>query len=108
MLSGIHWTAALLAGMQGPGKVAVRSWGSPKAAYATKLRSQEEEVLRRGVRKGGDLLVPVFERGYASGPWRQLLPSVKVRLVSRWLTTPHVFDDKGEQKKVWHLGQGQK
>jgi hypothetical protein len=108
MVTGMHWTSGLIAGMEGPVKVAVMSWWTTKGDYATKLRSEQEEMLRKGVRKWGDLLVHVFDRGYASGPWLHLLQSLKLTFVIRWIKTHHVFDYKGEEKKLWQVGLGKK
>lgn len=83
MVTGMHWTSGFVAGMQGPVKVAVMSWWTTKGDSATKLRSEQEEMLRKCVRKWGGMLVHVFDRGYASGPWLQLLQSLKLKFVIR-------------------------
>jgi transposase len=90
MVTGMQWTGAFIAGMEGPIKVALMSWWTTKGDYATKLRQQEEELLRICVRKWGNTLIHVFARGYSSGPWICLLESLRVRFVIRW-------------KKVWYL-----
>jgi Transposase DDE domain len=35
-------------------------------------------------RQWGDILLHIFDRGYASGPWIQVLQSLKVKFVIRW------------------------
>lgn len=87
---GMQWTAALIAGMQGLPQLAVSRWWSTKGVFATKLRDIEEEALRVTVRKWGPLLVHVFDRGYASGPWLQVLATYRARFVIRWIKS-HVF-----------------
>ena len=108
MVTGMQWSAALIAGMAGPVKVALMTWWTTKGDYATKLRKQEEEMLRTCVRKWGDLLVHVFDRGYASGPWIQLLQSLRVKFVIRWIKKHYFFDANGIEKKLWQIGQGKK
>jgi len=108
MVAGMHWTGALIAGMEGTIHIALMSWWTTKGDYATKLRAQEEELLRRCVRKWGDILVHVFDRGYASGPWIQLLQSFRVPFVLRWIKKHYFFDAKGLEKKLWQIGQGKK
>jgi len=54
------------------------------------------------------MLLHIFDRGYASGPWIQVLQSLKVRFVIRWKKGHHFFDAKGEEKKLWQIGQGKK
>ena len=59
-MTGMDWTGALITGLEGVVKVAVMSWWTKKGDYATKLREQQERLLRRVVRQWGDLLLPVF------------------------------------------------
>ena len=105
---GMQWTGALIAGMEGLPKVAIMRWWTTKGDYATKLREYEEKVLRDCIRKWGDLLLYVFDRGYASGPWLQLLQALKVRFVIRWKKGLIFFDGSGAEKKLWQIGQGKK
>ena len=63
MVTGMHWTGALLAGLEGIPKIALMSWWTTKGDYATKTRKQEEEMIRKWVKKWGDILVHVFDRG---------------------------------------------
>jgi hypothetical protein len=84
MVTGMQWTGALIAGMEGIVKVAAMSWWTTKGDYAIKQREKEEEMLRKVVRKWGDILIHVFDRGYSSGPWIQLLQGLRVKFVIRW------------------------
>lgn len=108
MVTGMHWTGALIAGLEGIPKIALMNWWTTKGAYATKTRQQEEELVRTCVRKWGDLLVHVFDRGYASGPWIQFLQAMRVKFVIRWIKKHHFFDLNGEEKKLWQIGRGKK
>ena len=63
MVTGMHWTGALLAGLEGIPQIALISWWTTKGDYATKTRKQEEEMIRKWVKKWGDILVHVFDRG---------------------------------------------
>jgi hypothetical protein len=96
---GMQWTAGLIAGMQGIPSLAVSKWWTTKGDFATKLRETEEELLRLAVRKWGGILVHVFDRGYASGYWLQVLERLQVRFIIRWIKN-HVFITlAGEEKK---------
>jgi hypothetical protein len=76
--------------------------------FATRLRDTEEEALRVTVRKWGSGLIHVFDRGYASGFWLQILTKYRARFVIRWIKK-HVFLTRaGEEKKLWQIGQGKK
>ena len=107
-VTGMQWTGALITGMEGAIKVAFMSWWTTKGDYATRMREQEEELLRKCVRQWGDLLLHIFDRGYASGPWIQVLQSLKVKFVIRWKKGHFFFNANGEQKKLWQIGQGKK
>ena len=103
MVTGMHWTGAFIAGLEGIPKMALMRWWTTKGTYATQTRHQEEEMLRTCIRKWGDLLVHVFDRGYASGPWIQLLQTLKVKFVIRWIKKHKFFDSHGVEKKVWEI-----
>ena len=107
-VTGMQWTGALITGMEGMIKVALMSWWVTKGEYATQLRAQEEKMVRTFVRQWGDLLLHIFDRGYASGPWIHLLQSLKVRFVIRWKKGHHFFHANGQEKKLWQIGHGKK
>jgi Transposase DDE domain len=108
LVTGMHWTGALIAGAEGIPKIAFMSWWTTKGDYATKTRAQEEEMIRNCVRKWGDSLLHVFDRGYASGPWIQFLQSLRVKFVIRWIKNHKFFDENGVEKKLWEIGRGKK
>lgn len=105
---GMQWSAALVAGMGGLPHLALSRWWTTKGVFATKLRETEEDLLRVVVRKWGSLLVHVFDRGYASGPWLEVLATYRVRFVIRWVKKHVFFTAAGEEKKLWQIGQGKK
>jgi hypothetical protein len=105
---GMQWTAALISGMHGIPQVAVTRWWTTKGDWASKLRETEEELLRVTVRQWGPLLVHVFDRGYASAYWLQVLGRYRCRFVIRWIHTHVVWTLDGHEKKLWQVGQGKK
>jgi hypothetical protein len=105
---GMQWTAALIAGMQGLPHLAVTRWWTTKGVFATRLRDTEAEALRICVRKWGPLLVHVFDRGYASGYWLQVLSTYRARFVIRWIKNHLFLLNSGAEKKLWQIGQGKK
>ena len=60
------------------------------------------------MRQWGDILLHIFDRGYGSGPWIQALQILKVKFVIRWKKGHFFFNEKGEKKKLWQVGQGKK
>lgn len=105
---GMEWTGALIAGLQGIPKIAIMSWWTTKGAYGEKLREKEESLLRICVRKWGPLLTYVFDRGYASGPWLEVLEHFRVTFVIRWIKRHIFYDQEGKEKKLWEIGRGKK
>jgi hypothetical protein len=86
----------------------VTRWWTTKGVFATRLREMEEELLRVTVRKWGPLLTHVFDRGYASAHWLQILSSYRARFVIRWIKNHLFLTMGGEEKKLWQIGQGKK
>jgi len=94
---GMEWTGTIITGLQGIPRLAVMRWWTTKGAYAEKMREKEEEILRLLVRKWGPLLTFVFDRGYASGPWLQVLEKLGVTFIIRWIKTHLFTDQEGKQ-----------
>ena len=107
-VTGMQWTGALIAGMEGIVQVAMMSWWTTKGDYAIKQREKEEEMLRRVVRKWGNIFIHVFDRGYASGPWLRLLQSLNVIFLIRWKKNHFFWDNNGKEKKLWQIGHAKK
>jgi hypothetical protein len=107
-VTGMQWTAAIIAGMEGPVKVAAMRWWTTKGDYATRLREQEEEMLRTLVRKWGRLLIYIFDRGFATGPWLAVLQRLGVRFVIRWIKKHTFLTVLGQEKKLWQILAGKK
>ncbi len=105
---GMDWTGTIITGLEGIPKLAIMRWWTTKGDYAAKLREKEEEVLRLLVRTWGPLLTFVFDRGYASGPWLEVLERFRVRFIIRWIKTHLFYDQEGRAKKVWEIGRGKR
>lgn len=105
---GMEWTGALIAGLEGVPRLALMKWWTTKGAYAEKLREKEEELLRITVRKWGQGLTYVFDRGYASGPWLAVLWKFRVTFIIRWIKKHIFYDLEGREKKLWEIGRSKK
>lgn len=105
---GMEWTGRILTGLEGIPKLALMRWWTTRGDYAEKLREKEEEVLRVLVRTWGPLLTMVFDRGYASGPWLEVLEGFGVRLIIRWIKKHLFYDQEGREKNLWEIGRGKK
>ena len=107
-VTGMEWTAALITGMEGTIKVAVMSWWTKRGEYATKLREEQERLLRKVIRKWGDSLLHIYDQGASSGPWLQVLEKLRVVFAIRWKKGHCFFDAAGIKKKLWEIGRGKK
>ncbi len=105
---GMEWTGTIITGLEGIARLAVMRWWTTKGDYAAKLREVEEEVLRVLVRSFGPLLTFVFDRGYASGPWLEVLERFRVRFIIRWIKKHIFIDQEGCEKKLWEIGRGKR
>jgi hypothetical protein len=95
---GMDWTGTIITGLEGIPKLAIMRWWTTKGDYAEKLRQKEEEVLRLLMRTWGPLLTFVFDRGYASGPWLEVLERFRVRFIIRWIKKHLFYDQEGRAK----------
>ena len=107
-VTGMEWTGAIITGMEGTIKVAVMSWWTKKGDYETKLREQQERLLRKVVRRWGDLLLHIYDQGASSGPLLHVFEGLRVNMVIRWKKGHCFFDAEGVEKKLWEIGRGKK
>jgi len=108
MVTGMHWKAALIVGMQGLPQVALMKWGTTKGDYAANQREAEREIFRHLAYKWNRLVLHIFDRGYASGAWLALAQALQGKFVIRWIKS-HLFRDAtGQEKKLWQIGQNKK
>jgi Transposase DDE domain len=105
---GMEWTGTIITGLEGIPRLAVMRWWTTKGDYGAKLREIGEEVLRVLVRRWGPLLTFVFDRGYASGPWLEVLERFRVRFIIRWIKKHIFLDQEGREKKLWEIGRGKR
>ena len=108
MVTGMHWKAALVVGMEGPLQVAAMQWSTTKGDYAENQRSCEKEMFRQLAYKWNTQVLHVFDRGYASGPWLELAQEIHAKFVIRWIKSHLFFDVTGQEKKLWQIGQGKR
>lgn len=104
----MEWTGSLITGLEGVPHLAVMRFWTTKGAYAQKLRETEEEVVRKLIRAFGPVLTFVFDRGYASGPWLEVLQKYRVSFVIRWIKKHVFYTLDGREKKLWEVGFGKR
>jgi DDE family transposase len=94
--------------MQGLPQVALMKWGTTKGDYAENQREAEREIFRHLAYKWNTLVLHVFDRGFASGPWLTLAETLHVKFVIRWIKSHLFLDATGQEKKLWQIGQNKK
>lgn len=108
---GIHWLCVLLVGRSersGPPTVAKMQWWTTRGEHASEKRTHHEQLLRECAAQWGDALIHVFDRGFAGGPWLQLLFSYLIRFVMRWPRAYTLLDEDSMQRKAWQITRGKR
>jgi hypothetical protein len=108
VVRGMEWTGIILAGLkQTPTVVAMRRWRR-KGAQATTQREVEQALLVQLACAWGERVLHVFDRGYASRRWLEALQEAEVRFLIRWQKGHVVFNEQGQERKVWQLTRGKR
>ncbi len=95
---GYEWTACVVVGKQGKPSLAMMEFWSRKGPEATTARKEEEKMLAKVARKWGKNALHVFDRGYAGGPWLEVMERYGVQFLIRWKKGHHFSDENGEEK----------
>lgn len=107
-VAGMHWIGALMTGMEGVAWVAMMDWWTTKGKYATKQRVQEAEMLATWIGRWGQSVIHVFDRGYASAAWLEVVQAFEAIFVIRWIKTHLFFDADGNEKRLCDIGRGKR
>lgn len=102
---GYEWTACVVVGKKGKPSLAMMDFWSRKGPEATTARKEEERMLAQVARKWGKNVLHLFDRGYAGGPWLEVMWRYQVHFLIRWKKGHHFFDEKGEEKSLSQIGK---
>jgi Transposase DDE domain len=105
---GYEWTACIVVGKKGPPSLAMMDFWSRKGPEATTARKEEERMLAQVARKWGKNVLPIFDRGYAGGPWLEVRWRHQVYFLIRWKKGHHFVDENGEEKSLSQIGKGKR
>jgi hypothetical protein len=108
LVPGIHWHAAVLIGLKGLPCVAKMRYWTSRGARASRGRVEEERMLSSLAHPWGRRVIHVFDRGWAGGPWLQVLDALRQRFVERWTSRSHLLDAHGVQRKAWEIARGKR
>lgn len=102
---GYEWTACVVVGKTGKPALAMMDFWSRKGPEATTARTQEAKMLEKVARKWGKQVLHIFDRGYAGGPWLELMWRYELRFLIRWKKGHHFLDENGQEKPLSQIGK---
>ena len=105
---GYEWTACVVVGKQGRPALAKMEFWSRKGPEATSQKRVEERMIEQLSWRWGKSVVHLFDRGYAGGPWLEMLRKYGVRFVIRWKKGNHFQTVEGEEKSLGQIGKGKR
>lgn len=108
---GMHWLSVLLVGRNeksGPPVVAKMQWWTTRGEHASDKRAHQQKLLSKCSTEWGDALIHVFDRGFAGGPWLQLVFAYLIRFVLRWPRSYTLLDGEGVTRKAWQITRGKR
>ncbi|GCE02976.1 transposase [Dictyobacter aurantiacus] len=108
LVPGIHWHGAVLIGLQSlPSVIKMHYWSS-RGSHASTGRIEEERVVRHLAQQWGRRVIHVFDRGWAGGPWLQVMHRLGQRFVERWTGRYELVDEQGTKRKAWEIARGKR
>lgn len=108
---GMQWLAVLLIGRSaelGPPLLAAQRWWSNRGPHASFKRDEEARLLLELVAAWGRRVIHVFDQGFASALWLNLLLAYSVRFVLRWRKDYQLLDATGNRRLTWKIAQGKR
>jgi hypothetical protein len=94
---GLPLVALLVAGMQGAPVLASLTFWTRRGEHARPHGEVTAQLFGECVRRWGDRVVHVCDRGYASATWVERFVEGQVDFVLRWRTDRNLVDAKGER-----------
>lgn len=105
---GMNWLQILVSGMKGaPALAHVRFWTTRGDAKTTK-REEEHLVLQNVAKRWGNLVIHLWDRGFAGAPWLGLAILYQVRFIVRWQKNYKLIAPDGRLLKAWECSRGKR
>jgi hypothetical protein len=105
---GYEWTACVVVGKKGKPSLAMMDFWSRKGPEATTAKREEERMLMKVAGRWGKNVLHLFDRGYAGGPWLEMMWRYQVHFLIRWKKGHHFRDENGEEKSLGQIGKGKR
>jgi Transposase DDE domain len=100
---GFHWMGLMLAGMSGVPLLASLQWWTTRGPCATTGREVARTMLGLAQHTWGQLLLHIFDQGFAGLPWLLTLIQFQVRFLVRWRADYDLCDLQGHKKSPGQL-----
>lgn len=105
---GMNWLQILVTGIRGaPALAHIRFWTTRGDAKTTK-REEEHLVLRDVAKRWGNLVIHLWDRGFAGAPWLGLAILYRVRFIVRWQKNFKLIAPDGRLLKAWECSRGKR
>ena len=105
---GMNWLQILVTGLNGaPALAHIRFWTTRGDAKTTK-REEEHLVLRDVAKRWGNLVIHLWDRGFAGAPWLGLAMLYRVRFIVRWQKNFKLIASDGRLLKAWECSRGKR
>lgn len=105
---GFNWLQVIVTGMRGAPVLAhLRYWTTRGEAQTTK-RQEEHQVLQQVAKRWGQMVVHIWDRGFAGAPWLGLALFYRVRFIVRWQKSYNLLAADGRKLKAWQCTQGKR
>jgi hypothetical protein len=105
---GMNWLQILVTGMKGaPALAHIRFWTTRGNAKTTK-REEEHLLLRDVAKRWGNLVIHLWDRGFAGAPWLGLAILYRVRFIVRWQKNFKLIASDGRLLKAWECSRGKR
>jgi hypothetical protein len=85
----------------------MRYWTS-RGPHASQGRLEEERMVSQFAQAWHRRVIHVFDRGWAGGPWLEVLTGLRQRFVERWTSRYHLLDEQGRERKAWEIARGKR
>lgn len=105
---GLRWVALLLGGLHHPPIVAKFSWWTSRGKQTTSLQQLRFQLLQWVRDHFADMVLHVFDRGYASAKWIGLLLSRSDRFLLRWPSRYCLLNQEGRKRNAYRFSVGRK
>lgn len=102
---GYEWTACVVVGKTGKPALAMMDFWSRKGEDASTGKREQERMIEKIAGKWGKSVYHIFDRGYAGGPWLEMMWRWRVHFLIRWKKGHHFRDENGEEKSLGQIGK---